>query len=329
MAVPPSRLFLGIIPWYGLLIVLGMILAVILSDREAKRISLPPDTVIDLALILLPAGILGARLYYVIFAWNDFRANPLSVFEIWKGGLAIYGGLLGGFCTVVWFCRRKGIPLPLMLDILMPGVALAQAIGRWGNYFNQEAYGLLLPEASPLCFFPLAVLIQEGIRQSWHLAAFFFESCWDFLIFCFLLWGRRKLFRKQGDVFLWYLLLYGAGRQVIESLRMDSLYLGEQIRVSQLLSILLVLAILLCFIHRRKKAGSLSGWLALAAVFAGITGVLLLCSCLPVIPSPFLKAPPARILFLGFGSLGLIMAAILLYGGTTSQEVIYACHKAE
>ena len=168
MAAPPNRLFLGIIPWYGLLITLGMILAVILADREAKRMLLAQDTVIDLALLILPAGILGARLYYVLFAWIDFRASPLSVLAIWKGGLAIYGGLIGGFCAVVWFCRRRGISLPLMLDILMPGMS--------GWYWNLRCKpdrrlccnGNIFLKGERSCFCHLTHLkIQKNRNRHW------------------------------------------------------------------------------------------------------------------------------------------------------------------
>ena len=172
MAAPSSRLIFGLLPWYGVLIVVGISLAVLLASREANRLHLPEDTVIDLALRVLPLGILGARLYYVAFSWPVFRTHPLSVLYIWEGGLAVYGGIIAGLLTAFVFCRRRHIRFDMMLDILAPGVALAQSIGRWGNYFNQEAYGI--PVSIPAFrFFPLAVLISENGVSVWHAAAFF------------------------------------------------------------------------------------------------------------------------------------------------------------
>ena len=208
LATPSSHLFLGLVSWYGLLIVAGALLAVYLADRESKVQGLPPDTILDLALIALPVGILGARLYYVVFSWPVFASDPLSVLYIWEGGLAIYGGLIAGFAVVALFCRRRGISLPLMLDILIPGVALAQAVGRWGNYFNQEAYGTAISAESSFAFFPIAVLIQQWSDPGWHLATFFYESVLDFAIFLFLTACRRKLFRKHGDMFLFYVIIF-------------------------------------------------------------------------------------------------------------------------
>ena len=258
-AAPSSSMFLGLIPWYGLLIVAGASLAVFLADREAKRQRLPPDTVIDLALWVLPLGILGARAYYVLFSWPVFERNPVSVLYIWEGGLAIYGGLIAGFLTLLVFCRRRKLSLPRMLDILAPGVALAQAIGRWGNYFNQEAYGWAIPADSPAAFFPLAVLISAPAGPEWHLATFFYESVLDFCIFLFLMLTRRRLLRRPGNVFLFYLLFYAAGRMVIEGLRTDSLYLGSSIRISQLLSALMIPAVLAILIFRRRKGQDENG----------------------------------------------------------------------
>ena len=327
MSVPSSRLFLGLIPWYGVLIVLGAGLAILLAERESKRLAFPPDTIVDLALRILPIGILGARIYYVVFSWPSFRSDPLSVLYLWEGGLAIYGGLIAGFMTVVIFAHRRKLSLLGLLDVLVPGVALAQAIGRWGNYFNQEAYGVPLPDSSPFSFFPLAVQIQENGVLVWHAAAFFLESCWDFLIFCFLMTARRKLFRKRGDVFLFYLLLYAAGRLVIENLRMDSLYLGSEVRISQLFSVLLEACVILIFLRRRRKAaGSLSVPLMLLCCAAGILTAALLISCFPSLLFSF-PSISCRMVFLSGSSGFLTVTAFLLYGGSAPSEVLYAHHK--
>lgn len=234
-ALSPGRTLLGI-PWYSILIVGAIGLAILLCCQEEKRLKLPKDTIIDLALWLIPAGIIGARLYYVAFEWSRFAADPIRIFYIWEGGIAIYGALLGGFCACWLFARRRHLPLAVLADMIMPAVALAQAIGRWGNYFNMEAYGEVITHPG-FQFFPFGVLIPEGNGYSWHLATFFYESVWDFGVFS-LLWRKRKKAHRSGDIALWYILLYGPGRSFIEGLRMDSLYAADGLRISQWLSLI-------------------------------------------------------------------------------------------
>ena len=141
MAIPYSRtLFLGV-SWYSVLIVAGILCAILLAEQEERRRKLPKDTVIDLALWVIPFGIVGARLYYVLMSLDQFRANPVSVLYIWEGGIAIYGAVIGGALGAWIYARRKKLPFLRLLDMAAPGLLLAQAIGRWGNYFNMEAYG--------------------------------------------------------------------------------------------------------------------------------------------------------------------------------------------
>ncbi len=245
MAVPSSRFLFGSVSWYGVLIALGASLALCLSIREEKRHRLPKDTMIDLALWVIPLGLIGARIYYVLFSWNSYRSNPISVLYIWEGGLAIYGGIIAGFIVVFLFCRHRHLSIWEICDILSPGLVLAQSIGRWGNYFNQEAYGL--PVSNPAFqFFPLCVQVSEGGSLQWHMATFFYESLIDLFIFLFLYFkNQRQYFRKDGDCFRFYLFLYACGRLVIENLRMDSLYsFGKSVRISQLLSFCIILFIL-------------------------------------------------------------------------------------
>ena len=328
MSVPPSRLIFGLIPWYGALIVLGAFLAILMADREATRIRLPKDTAIDLALRVLPIGILGARIYYVLFSWKDFQSRPLSVFAIWEGGLAIYGGLIAGIGTVLVFCRRRKLSMLQMLDILAPGVALAQSIGRWGNYFNQEAYGI--PVSAPsLQFFPFAVQISEGGGLTWHAATFFYESIGNLIICLLLLFGRRRLFRRRGDVFGAYCLLYAALRLWVENLRMDSLYLGGGIRVSQLFSILLCLTMLLTLTIRKGKSGrEVNSPVLFTAILPLIPGLLCLFFCLGWTPSFLLSVPNQMLLLCGF-SLLTVLAALILYGRSVPSEVCYAHHESQ
>ena len=240
-----NKLF-GVISIYGLLIACAILLAVVLCQRESRRLGLPPDTGIDMALWAVPPAVIFARLYYVAFRWAHYARDPLSILYFWQGGLAIYGGVIGGFLGLALLSRRARIPLLTLLDIAAPVVLLGQAIGRWGNFFNAEAYGYAV--TSPAWqFFPAAVF-ADG---QWHLATFFYESCWNLAGFV-LLWRFRRRAKLPGDVFFRYLLWYGAGRAVIEGLRADSLMWGG-VRVSQALSAALFI-IALFVILRRKKA---------------------------------------------------------------------------
>lgn len=242
-----SRLF-GVISIYGLLIACAMAISVFLCSRQEKRLGLPKDLTYDLALWVIPAGVIGARLYYVAFQWDMYRQNPLSILYIWEGGLAIYGGVIGGALAVFAFSRIKKVPFGKLADMIAPALILSQAIGRWGNYFNGEAYGRLI-ENPALQWFPLAVNVDGG----WHMATFFYESVWDLLGFL-ILWLNRKKTTRSGNLFLLYLIWYGLGRAFIEGLRTDSLMLGP-FRVSQVLSILLCLAAGSALIFQKAKKG--------------------------------------------------------------------------
>lgn len=255
-SIPYSRFIFGQVPWYSFLIVIGASFAIFLAAREERRIGLPKDTIIDLALFLLPCGIIGARLYYVIFSWIQFTDDPLSIFRVWEGGLAIYGGIISGLLVLLLFCRKRRLSALTLCDIIAPGLVLAQALGRWGNWFNIEAYGLTVTDPA-LCFFPYAVQVPED-GYAWHMATFFYESFWNLFVFVFLMIGRRKSLRLRGDVFCFYLLLYAAGRLVIEELRLDSLYASSSVRVSQLLSILLCIGVVIRYTVLLRRQERLS-----------------------------------------------------------------------
>ena len=236
--------------WYGLLIALGIALGVLLAICRERQFGLPKDTVIDLALCGVPAAIVGARLYYVIFSWADYAADPLSALRVWEGGLAIYGGILGGLLAGLIYARVKGLRFLTLADLVAPSFALGQAVGRWGNFFNQEAYGRAVA-ADWMRRYPVAVFIRaDGL---WHYATFFYESVWCLLIAIFLLAAdRRGLFRRPGDTFFTYVLLYAVERALVEGLRTDSLYWGP-VRVSQALSVLAAVACAAILVTRRVK----------------------------------------------------------------------------
>lgn len=248
--VSDTAFYLGNLPvyWYGICIALGVFAgALVLFLREA-RLGLPKDTGLDAALWAVPMGLVFARAFYVAFRWEEFAGDPASILYLHKGGLAIYGGLMGGGAALFCHARAKKISFALLLDLLAPALAIGQAIGRWGNFFNQEAYGIAAPEV--LCWFPASVLIEaEG---GWHLATFFYESLWCLLVFFYLLHREKKVKGQPGDLFLRYGLLYGLERMLVEGLRTDSLYLGP-LRVSQLISLVLVLGTGTALIVRRER----------------------------------------------------------------------------
>ncbi len=280
MAIPYSRYIVGSLPWYSVLMVSAIFIAYLLGAREEKRIGLPKDSMLDMVLVAVPCGIVGARLYYVLMSLDQFAADPISVFYIWEGGIAVYGSILGGALGVWVFCRIKKRSFAALLDITAPGLALAQAIGRWGNYFNREAYGPVITDPA-WRFFPAGVIISENGAQVWHVATFFYESAWDLGVFL-TLWAVRKKMKRRGDVFLWYLALYGCGRFLVEQLRTDSLYLFG-FRASQYLSLLACVAVAAVFLVRLAKT---SGGLPFAAS--------LLC-CLLAFARPLLPQTPAGI----------------------------------
>lgn len=253
MAIPYSRYLIGPIPWYSALIVLGIALCVLLGGREERRKGLPRDTMLDVALVAVPCGIVGARLYYVLFSLPEFAGNWISVLYIWNGGIAVYGSILGGALGVWVYARRKKLRFAALLDMVAPGLLLAQAIGRWGNYFNMEAYGPRVTDAM-WQFFPFAVFIPAD--GGWRMATFFYESLWNALGFV-ALWRLRSRVKRDGDLMLWYLLIYGPGRFLIEQLRTDSLYWGN-VRVSQYLSLAFVL--LSCALWLTRLAKARRGW---------------------------------------------------------------------
>lgn len=238
--------------WYGLLIAAGVLAAVLLACAREKKLGLPEDTALNVALASVPAAILCARLYYVAFSWDYYAANPAQIFNIRQGGMAIYGGVIGGVLAGYIYCRVKKLSFAAGLDLAAPSIALGQAVGRWGNFVNREAYGCAVLNPK-LQFFPMAVQI-EG---TWHYATFFYESVWCLLIVIFILAAEKKnFFRRRGDIFGAYMFLYGLERAFVEGLRTDSLMLGP-LRVSQVLSLLAVIAVAVLLAKRKRK---LSVW---------------------------------------------------------------------
>lgn len=247
---------LGIpIYWYALIIVSGIIIAMWLSSREAVRVGLKSEDITDFMLWGLPLSIIGARLYYILFDLPQYIADPIQIFNIRSGGLAIYGGLIAGAITLYFFTKYHFISMWTFLDIAAPSVLLAQAIGRWGNFMNHEAYG---PVTTRIFLenlhIPRFIIDNMYIEGFYHQPTFLYESVWSLIGFILLLFLRnKKHLLKKGEVLLVYVMWYSFGRFFIEGLRTDSLYFLGVIRISQLLSAFLFVGTIILFIWRRKK----------------------------------------------------------------------------
>ena len=235
IAVNPGRaLTLGplTIHYYGLIIAVGLMLAVVYACRRSSQFGMKQDDLLDGVLWITPFAILCARAYYCIFSWADYAENPISVLYIWNGGLAIYGGVLGAAAGVILFCRIKKIRIGTVLDLVSLGFLIGQCIGRWGNFINREAFGRETEAFSRMG------LTLPGRETVYVHPTFLYESLWNFVGFLLLHFWFRKHERKfDGELILLYAVWYGIGRALIEGLRTDSLYItGTGIRVSQLLA---------------------------------------------------------------------------------------------
>jgi phosphatidylglycerol:prolipoprotein diacylglycerol transferase len=244
------------VAWYGVIIAVGILVALFLASREAERLGLDDELVTDIALWVVPLGFIGARLYYVLFELDYYLQNPGQIIAIWNGGLAIYGGIIGGVLAIIWFSNRKNLPVWLIFDIAAPSVMIAQAIGRWGNFVNQEAHGgEVSREFLENLQLPEFIINQMNIDGTYYHPTFLYESVWNVIGFVIVLYLRRKpnLF-KRGEVALFYIAWYAFGRFFIEGMRTDSLYIGDtSIRVSQLLSFLLFFGAIGVGIYRRRN----------------------------------------------------------------------------
>jgi phosphatidylglycerol:prolipoprotein diacylglycerol transferase len=239
------------IRWYGVLIMAGVVLGLVLAGREAKRQAVSIELVYDLFFYILVSAIVGARLYYVIFSWDLYRNNLKEIFAFWHGGLAIHGAVVGGIVSALIYTRLKGLSFWSVGDICAPSLILGQAIGRWGNYFNQEAFG------RPTNL-PWGIFIDEAhrplqyVQQTHFHPTFLYESLWNFCVFLLLLWLRRRRGVVTGDVFLAYLVLYSLGRFWIEGFRTDSLMFAG-FRVAQIVSLLLIVFASIALIRRHRE----------------------------------------------------------------------------
>lgn len=253
------------IHWYGIIIACGIVLCYFYAIRGLKRRKLSAKPIDDMALWVIIGGIIGARLYYVLFDLSSFTAHPLEILQIWKGGLAIHGALLGGALAYTIYVLKHKLSWFLYADVIIPGILLAQALGRFGNFFNNEAFGR--PTDLPWkLFIPTEFRPEQYKDFSYFHPTFLYESLWNLLGFCLLFYLARKLYHSPtylhtyiptfqfppGLVFFTYLTWYSLGRFFIESLRTDSLYLGT-LRIAQLMSVFLFVTGVLGLIYLAKQ----------------------------------------------------------------------------
>lgn len=257
LAINPIAFHLGPIAvnWYGLLIGLGILLAYYIAQKEAVRRGFHEEFIADMLMWAIPLAILSARAYYVIMRWDYYGQHPGKIIEIWNGGIAIHGALIGAFITAYIFTRKRGVSFLRLADITAPSILVGQIIGRWGNFINQEAYGgpvsrtflenLMLPN-----WIIEQMYIQE--EDTYVHPTFLYESIWNFIGLIILLVARKFNWRR-GEMFFFYLIWYSFGRFFIEGLRTDSLYLIGELRSAQVVSILAIIVAIIALVYRRMK----------------------------------------------------------------------------
>lgn len=238
--------------WYGIIIAVGILLGYFVAQRALVKVGLHKDTLVDIIFYSALFGFIAARIYFVIFQWPYYAENPGEIIKIWHGGIAIHGGLIGGFIAGVIVCKVKNLNPFQIGDIVAPSIILAQGIGRWGNFMNHEAHGGPVSRAFlEQLHLPNFIIENMYINGQYYHPTFLYESIWDVAGFIILVNIRKHL--KLGETFFLYLTWYSIGRFFIEGLRTDSLMLTSNIRVAQLVSILLTLISISLIVYRRIK----------------------------------------------------------------------------
>lgn len=241
------------IKWYGVLIGVGVLLGLWLAIREGKRRGIHEETFMDIVLIAVPSAILGARIYYVLFEFDYYSKHLNEIPQIWNGGLAIHGGLIGAFIASYIFAKKKGLSFWKLADVAAPSILVGQMLGRWGNFMNQEAHGGEVTRSFlEGLHLPTWIINQMYIDGTYYHPTFLYESLWS-LIGIILLLSLRKVNLRRGEMFLTYLIWYSFGRYFIEGLRTDSLMLTETIRVAQFISVLIIVFAVIVLVYRRVK----------------------------------------------------------------------------
>ena len=256
--IDPIAIALGPIQvhWYGVIIGLAIILALYIALKETEKRGLDKDVFMDLMLWAIPIAILSARFYYVLFEWGYYSQNPGEIIAIWNGGLAIHGALIGGVITAIVFTKKKKVSFWQLADIAAPSIILGQAIGRWGNFINQEAHGGEVTRAFlENLQLPEFIINQMYINGTYYHPTFLYESIWNLVGFILLILLRKANLRR-GEMFLYYVMWYSVGRFFIEGMRTDSLMLTESLRMAQTISAVLIIAAVIVLLYRRAKGYS-------------------------------------------------------------------------
>ncbi|AOV06894.1 prolipoprotein diacylglyceryl transferase [Sporosarcina ureilytica] len=238
------------IRWYGIIIATGIVLAFLVVQREMVKRGMHPDFLTDLLLWAVPLSIVSARIYYVIFTWDNYKDHPIDAIKVWEGGIAIHGALIGAFITTYVFTKLRGISFWKTVDIAAPGLLIGQIIGRWGNFMNQEAHGGPVSDHFlETTIIPDWIMNQMTINGVTYHPTFLYESLWNLVGLVIILLLRRVAL-KRGELFLFYLTWYSIGRYFIEGMRTDSLY-GGVLRAAQVVSIVTIVVAVVLFIIRR------------------------------------------------------------------------------
>ena len=254
------------IAYYGIIIAIGMILAMFLILHEAKRVGIKQDDMMDVFLFAIIFGVVGARLYYVIFSWDLYKDNLISILYLREGGLAIYGGVIGGVLAILGVCLKKKLNFWKVIDLAAMGVLVGQICGRWGNFFNREVFGgysdglfaMGLPLSGIRSLDDVTIEMMQNTYKVGEFEfitvhpTFLYESVWNLGVLLFILWYRKRQ-KFYGELFAFYLMLYGIGRFWIEGIRTDQLKLwNTDIPVSQVVAVLMIIGALCYMIYMRR-----------------------------------------------------------------------------
>lgn len=267
---PLNRVFLQLGPitiyWYAVFIMSGVALGLFLAIREGKKMGINSEFFYDLVTYGLPISIIGARIYYVAFSWDYYSSHPEDIIKIWQGGIAIHGAIIAAFIFGYFFCKKRKVSFWLVADIASVSFIIAQAIGRWGNFMNQEAHGGVVPGATldaqreflQSLFIPDFIVNNMYINEAYYHPTFLYESLWNMVGFLFIVFVLRKLPKLLvGEIAAFYAVWYSIGRYMVEGMRTDSLMLTESIRMAQFISITTIVLVLILVIYRRLAKNNL------------------------------------------------------------------------
>ena len=240
------------IKWYSVLMLVGFLIGWFFATREAKKFRIPESFILNLIFFMIPISLIGARLYYVAFNWNYYSSNTAEIFKIWEGGIAIHGAIIFGLIWTIIYSKKYNIRTLRLTDILCVGLIIGQAIGRWGNFMNSEAYGpLTTKESLQKLFIPEFIIEGMHINGNYYQPTFLYESLLCLVGFIVLLIFRRRKYTKIGQTTSIYLIWYGVVRFLIEALRTDSLMLGD-FKIAQIVSIIMAVIGIIMFIVLNK-----------------------------------------------------------------------------